>query len=475
MKRLYTQFAVLWTLGLAVLFAPTAANFLFAPQALKPFGVHTSSSGHTVTANFGGTGACVEGGASPQCLNGTDNGNANIAFDTPFISPANALSWSSFNVMITTPQAPTVHNGLALYSDTTSGCPSGATHCPLTLICGNVITTQYASGWNQPLSTAGCGTPTSSTWYHLVQITDSNSQHQGTTGISGYCPNVGGTASMSIFQSTFGTWTTGFPTTFPLSGASITGNGCYAAYASISYTSNAKYDLVSLVPGDADCAPAGANNGCSIAIPPAQNPDGIVVAAFNQNSPGTVTISSVYDCTGPLNVCTSSTDTFTDLGCSTVNGSAPAYGQVCLFAAPSVTAGVNNITVNMSANAGGKYTFIPMEWAGTKTSSFVDQSAFGSTFLAQNFTGPSTGTTAVATELAIGPLFNYSQGSTYSGFSTFTPSGSWGLLYQGGGSGNSPVGLAIFYQVLSAIGTYDVTGTASLSGNLNLTALGTFE
>lgn len=517
-------------LSLLIILAPAPAlKTQRGEQAILAHKV--ASAGTSLTTNLGGTAGCSL--ASDPCNNGLDNGNHGVAFFTPFVTPANSTTWSSFNVLIVTPQAATplsistvgamastgsgvltAANGpftpgmvgfpitatlcgaaagtltdtilsyqsatqvtlttdaltvcagstvslnlsetISLYGDQTSGCSGSSPHCPGAFICSYGTSTTQSVGWNVPPMT-GCGTPTSSTWYWISQWTNNDSQHQATSGINAFCPGTGGLVTGYALS------LTPWPATAPsLDGSPLptatNGNGCYAAYVSVNYTSTATYNVVSLNPGNCDTA-----SSCPVLMPPVQSGHTLVIETVG--SVGS-TITSVKDCTNGTAACSTSTDTVNKLG--SCPGASGGF-QLCFFEIDRATAGINNVTCTFATSGSAKDSCWILEIQGTTATPF-DQVNYDSVYLtATPFTSANGVTTTSATELLIGGVTNgWLQSNPY-GQGNFGAGGSWTTLFTGGlpGGTGAPTAAAVYLQTVNSTGTYNVQGTYSLTGSGN--------
>jgi hypothetical protein len=243
---------------------------------------------HSVTGNFGGTAASL-----------VDNGNGGQAFVSGFISPPATSTVNSLSMWVGNHQNATwgvglyANKGLVLssvanhsgsttvYTGTITGGGSNAyagtafwisgfthvvdngwftvdasTTTTLTLenaagiaetsaalastpgakVCGDTSATNPPNGWNA-LTPTGCGTLAANTIFYVASYTASATQQQGTGDNSGACSSTGVGSVESA--STLTPW----PDPFPAVGSNNTPqeNGCYAAYASLTYISSAAF------------------------------------------------------------------------------------------------------------------------------------------------------------------------------------------------------------------------------------------
>ena len=467
----------------------------------------TVSSGTALVGNYGGTSYCN------TCSGSQDSGNANLAFVSYFVTPANTSSVASLNVWV--PAALTSATwGLGIYADASGSGTISCVATACTIISGSSYVSQWAGdpiligGYNGTIYTISTGSGTaitltgsagttgtvafqvttpgalvcyqnttgtqafglntltpscslsSSTAYWVTQVSNygGGSNMEATSSISSYCPQGSAkliTSGYATFPTGGSPWTTSWPSTFPVISnangqAGSAANGCYGAFAKINYTSSATYNVLTAAVGNADVPGTGALN-----IPAVQTGDSLWIVV---DVAYVATITSVEDCTGTTTSCSSSTDTVVNVGCSAVSGKMRA----CLYYIDRPTAGVNNISV--AASSATKLMIYTMEVQGTAATSSSDQSCFDSTTTSSTtpYSGCTTSTTAQAVEYWIGVSTNLSGAANYTQGS-FTPTGSWNLLYNGGLPGGSNAqSFAIFNQVTSSTGTCQVTGDASL-------------
>lgn len=444
---------------------PASAQFPILPGVLSP---NTPvAAGTALLGNFGGMGTCGE-----LCVNGPDSGNAGVAFFTPFVAPANASTWGTFNLWVGTPQATAWW--LALYSDTTVSCTGGAPHCPANLICYHAASSAPASGWNSIASasmTNSCGTPTPGAFYHLGQLTNDNTQNQGTTGASGFCPGTGGLATGVAL----GVATTppasapslGFATEVPAIGNPSVNNGCYNAYATVNYTSTAAFNVTAHAPGSCDAA-----TQCIISTAPGQTGQTRIIAYVG--SIGASAPSSVKDCTG-VAACSVSTDTFTQMGsCPGVSGGF----NVCFWYTNRVTAGVNNVTVNFTSSGSAKNLVDVIDLQGTNASASGDKSAYDTAYLTSSpwTSANCTGTLTQANEFLVGVAVNSFLYATMYPAVSFAATGGWTLAYQGFGASQQPSMWSVYTQSVTSTSSVCLTGTYSDPSHMDVaTGIATFK
>ena len=251
----------------------------------------------------------------------------------------------------------------------------------------------------------------------LGQITASATQHMSTSGINSFCPGTGG------YASNYASGVTPWPATAPaLTNSSIPtaslGNGCYGIYAQVNYVSSNVFDVVTNGPGQCDTSIV----TCPVMIPPVQGNTSLDVLVASSGS-GNV-VSSVVDTTNGT-----TTDTLIKRGtCIGVSGGQ----QICIYSTDRATAGVNGVTCTFNTNPSSiKVGCYALEVAGTKSTSF-DQYEYDSAYtFAPSFTSGNTPTTTAAPEFLVGFVFGGNGGSNY-GTGTWTPGGSWKVLYYGG-------------------------------------------
>jgi hypothetical protein len=172
----------------------------------------------------------------------------------------------------------------------------------------------------------------------------------------------------------------------------------------------------------------------------------------------------------------SNTDALSKLGaCATA--SSPTE-QWCFYWIDRVTAGDNGVTCTFT-NSGGSYKVgcVSVEIAGTAASSSFDKVEYDSAYAlsAAAFTSGNTATTTQATELLIGYAFE-AQGMIQGSVGTFGAGGSWTMIDNGAGAGNSPTGFGLFIQTVTSTGAYNLSGSYTPSGSMDvLPGLATFK
>jgi hypothetical protein len=468
-----------------------------------------ASAGTSLTGNFGGTSYCN------TCNDSTDNGNPGIAFASYFVTPANLSAVNSLNVWIPstltsttwglgiytdnsgfgtisciatactiisgnsyssqwagdailiggvngTPYVISTGSGTAITLTTSAGTTGTVAYqvvTPGTLVCHQNSTATQTVGLNT--LTPSCSL-SSSTPYWIVQLSNygGGSNMEATSSVNSYCPQ-GSSKLITTTYATMSSWPTTWAATFPTllgGGSGVAGNpaafnsnGCYGAYASLSYTSTAAYNMLT--------AAVGNNNtpgGSAINFPPIQSGDSLLIPLIVIDA---VTITSISDCVNSTTTCSSSTDTITNVGCSAVTSNE----RLCLYYIDRPTTGINNITVQFSTATTA--IIFPMEVQGTAASSSADKSCFDSTTgSSTTYSGCSAATSTQAIEFWLAASSNASSFTEYSQ-GLFSPTGAWNLLYTGG-TGAAAFGL--FYQITASTGACQATGVYAYSGTIGI-------
>jgi hypothetical protein len=382
---------------------------------------HHGSGGSTFLVNYGQTIADT---------NNLDNGNGLVIFYTPFTTnAASTQNVTSLGEFVESPQSGG-NWGLAIYNDSSG---------PSTLVSG--CTTFSTSTPGSPVATltpSGCSLSANAK-YWVAEVTTINAT-QSEVLSSGACSNGGG---FSQFQS-IGSFTSSSSWPGTASGLTVLSN-CYAAWATVQYTSAAAYNVVSA--GVSSCTLA--DNPCSLVIATTGSGHSLHVGA---GAIGT-TFTSVTD---------SASDTFTN------RGSCGGAG-LCISSTDRATSNVNTLTATFAAS-GFSYAIAYEEVAGTLSSSSFDQSAYGPASSATPFTSNATSATGQAVEFLCGLAWN----SLATG--TFSASGGWTVPYQltvsGGGT---TISLGLFNKTTGSTGTQTLTGSYSSIGSDNDPGLATFK
>jgi hypothetical protein len=144
------------------------------------------------------------------------------------------------------------------------------------LICGTSSTSNPSNGWNT-LTPSGCGTLSATTIYWVANYTNNNTQGQGTSNVSGSCPD-GSAAFAGLGLSTAFTNSTvssinPWPSTLPaygigtIYGGTSNSSPCHSGYAALSCTSTNHYDFLQVSVGNCDITNT---IGCTVSIPATQ-------------------------------------------------------------------------------------------------------------------------------------------------------------------------------------------------------------
>jgi hypothetical protein len=396
-----------------------------------------ASSGHSVTANFGGMSENIATG---------DPGNQLFLNAQQITPPANStvsgcgLGFSASD---------TSEVGCAVYTDS-AGAPNSK-------VCAAAAASSSA-GWNQ-LVLSGCGTLTAGTPIWVAFITASATQNPMIQNHD-VCPN--GTTPVSS-NSALGSFTGvgSFPSTFPANSAAHSYNTCFEAYVTLTYTSTNTYDINSVSNQGLDTAA----NPFTTTIPTFGSGHTMVVDVTSGVGAGMAT--AVTDAiNGTL------TDTLTQFGSCSSNSGGLSH---CVFYICRATAGVNSVTATATNTGTNKPIISVLELQGTQSSSCADQSANNTSYITTaSFTGTTTSTTTSATEFLYGPVANFTSAAPADP-QALTPGGSWNIAYYSIGNGNSVSTIAILYQTVTSTGTYHVNGTYA-AGNFNILPwIGTFH
>jgi hypothetical protein len=291
---------------------------------------------------------------------------------------------------------------------------------------------------------SACSTLSAGTQYFAVQVTSSATQNQGTSG-QATCPFVGGQHSIFALSSTVSasTWPTNI--TFNDSGVGL-GDGCYAAYASLTYTTTAAFTIIQA--GGAWTTTQTTN---TFTIAPLQSGHNLMAATHASTNAAPIT--GVVDKTSGT-----THDTLTLRG----GGGTDAAGyQNGIWTVDGATSGVNTISATVTQGAAGWHNNVEyMEILGPNTGGSFDKSGYDTVDLTSvPFTSAvQTGTTTHATELLIGGAISEQDCTGLP--CQFTGTSGWTAVQtvMNPGTGfNFATGL--FYQNVASTGAYGLSGT----------------
>jgi len=381
----------------------------------------------------GGTSVTVNLGQTIAATSNTDNNQLLLTasyFTTPTPS-SGSISVTSMGLFVV---SPTSNNwGFAIYTDN-SGTPNA-------LVSG--CTSFSSSTPSTPVATqnfSGC-TLSANTHYWAAFVTASASQqYLFSNGPCSASSNIG-----TNFGQTLGSFTSAasWPSSWTSSLAST--NACYGIWATMQYTTTANYTVAT--GGTTDCT----SFPCTVDIVTAGSGHGAFAGAEYNTGGGA--LSAVSD---------SQSDSFT------IRGSCPISGVlgICGTSIDRITAGSNTLTFTFSS-APNYATVSYAELIGTAASSSFDQVHYDTSNSATPFTSGNTGTTGQANEILVGLVDNIL------GTGTFGAGGSWNLIGQATIASHQSG--ALYYQVVTNTGAYNLQGTYSQSGTENLPGLLTFK
>jgi hypothetical protein len=336
---------------------------------------------------------------------------------------------------------------------TTPGLPDGATKvCTSSTQSNGATLGAYTSiALN---SCPGSLTGNAGDFYWLGATYTSATTQLGNTGFQGSCPNAFSTSVHQLSSNITASTITPWPSTWPASlGGTPNSTGCYAIYVQLQYSSTNAYDLISVNPMACDQG----IDECTGKIPPTTAGHGFLVMAVNSGDGNTIT--SVKAQIAGVNQ-----DTLTQVGVATDPGGQKWY----FYWIDRVTAGVDGVDcIFGGSSASFKTACISLEIRGTALSSAVDKFAFDSaTTNAASFTSATTATTTQATELLIGGAYNHFPQASNT-LSYITPTAPWTAPLETFSAGNSPSGNALFAQIVTSTGAYNLSGTNNTGAGSN--------
>lgn len=420
-------------------------------------------NGSVVSLAFSIGGAAGPCNTGSSCPNSPDTGDNNTMFGNQVLTPN-----SSFTLTCCTVGAGSSFGagttGIAFYTDKTSGCQTGWSHCPDALVsgCNTTTSTGMSQGLNTITVPGGCSLSQNTRYWLTMASTAGSGNGWATTGATNTCPTspdnlptaFSSTSAFSggTFPSTFGAllltnpWWTGSPT-------AGNGNGCYEVFGTFTYNVSPTYNIVTFAPGSCDTS-----TNCPVTIPSTGSNQTAIIYYNSSNS--TNTLSSIIDCTTPG--CSSTVDTFTQIVTGVPTGSDGATSYLYYGA---VSSGIQEFNCKAGGSSGAKplcvIWIIAKNPAGTLTvdKSCIDSAAGGST----SYTSCSTGATTQAVEFGVGALYNQ-QGGTVNGVGTVAINSGLTLEYTGGNSGSAPNFFASGTTTYSSTGAKNFTATITNGG-----------
>lgn len=210
---------------------------------------------------------------------GTDSGNANFVFYTPFFAPFSATTVTTINTWWGTTSSNTW--GTAIYADS-------GTQLPGAKICSTTITSTPTNNAFSALTPPGCGTLVGGQLYWIALITSSGTVQQGTVTADALCPNLNHVTRFD--DSAEGT--TAFPSTAPLTDA---GTHCYAQNIVLA-CSGVCNPASNVIPTDVFAFPGvtatGTTSTNNVVVPAGANL-GLFVGGVSDKTPSGCTFNSV--------------------------------------------------------------------------------------------------------------------------------------------------------------------------------------